>query len=73
MKRTEVETFFIANAQNTCDLIGREEYNNDCILLSVSMLYSLTKKSATFDRFLLRETINLEFSNLLINLELINL
>ena len=72
MKRTEVETFFIGNAQNTCDLIGREEYNNDCILLSVSMLYSLTKKSATLDRFLLRETINLEFSNLLINLELIN-
>ena len=67
MNRAEVETFFIANAQNTCDLIGREEYNNYCILLSVSILYSLTKKSATFDRFLLRETINLEFSNLLIN------
>ena len=33
---------FIANAQNICNLIGRDEYNIGCIVLSI--LYSLTKK-----------------------------
>ena len=33
---------FIANAQNICNLIGRDEHNIGCIVLSI--LYSLTKK-----------------------------
>ena len=34
----------IANVQNACILIGREEYNIDRIVISISILYSLTKK-----------------------------
>ena len=34
---------FIANVQNICNPIGREEYNIGRIVLSVSILYSLTK------------------------------
>ena len=34
---------FIINVQNIWNLIGREEYNICRIILSVSVLYSLTK------------------------------
>ena len=30
--------------QNICNLIGREEYNNDRITLPVSILYPLTRQ-----------------------------
>ena len=39
---------FNTSVQNICNLIGREEYNIGCVLLSTSMFYSLTKK-ATFE------------------------
>ena len=38
----------IANVQNICNLIGREEYNIGRIVLSDSILYSLTK-TTTFN------------------------
>ena len=37
----------INNTQNICNMIGREEYDIPCIVFSVSILYSFTKKSNT--------------------------
>ena len=39
---------FIANVENIFNLIGREEYSIDSIVLLLSKLYYLTKKE-TFD------------------------
>ena len=43
------QLMLIANIQNICDLISREEYNIRRIALAASILYFLTKKLATFD------------------------
>ena len=39
----------MTNVQNMWNLIGREEYNIGCIVLSALILYSLTKKTTTFE------------------------
>ena len=39
----------IANVQNTCNLIGREECSIRCIVLSVSIFHSLRKKQHLID------------------------
>ena len=35
--------YIIAHVQNNDNLIGREEYITGCLVLSVSILYTLTK------------------------------
>ena len=47
----------IANAQNICNLIGREECSIDGIAVLVSILHSLTKKNNI--RFLWQKTIEI--------------
>ena len=37
---------FVGNVQNICNLIVRKQYNIGCIVFSVSILYSLTKKNS---------------------------
>ena len=39
----------IANLQNICNLISQEEHIIGHIVLSVSIVYSLTKKTTTFE------------------------
>ena len=39
----------IANVQNICNLTGREDYRIVRTILSVSILYTLTKTTKTFE------------------------
>ena len=43
---------FTVNLQNICNLIDREEYSIGCIVLSISLLYSFTKKQQHSFEFL---------------------
>ena len=48
----------MTNVQNMWNLIGREEYNIGCIVLSALILYSLTKKQQ-HSNSMVRKTRNL--------------
>ena len=54
---------FIANLQNISHLIGQEVYNIGCIVLFVSILYSLTK-TKQYSISVMEENKNLSIKNL---------
>ena len=57
----EIFFFLTANTQNICNLIDREEQNNGCIKLLISILYSMLKNNET--RFVWPKGIQIYYPN----------